>query len=174
MGVLHEAHALSHGLHRGGPQAWARQMEEGLEEAKVAHPHGHSPGFRARSSQVMSALTDVSQGPRRPRRGDFLAALDPSASREVPKSATRGRHLGRSSFDEDAEDVVEKAEEAEAVTSLASAELRKVLQESNEASEDALAAAQVAVITEAVAFVGGGAQKVELPRVITHPPFAAT
>eukprot|EP00913_Durusdinium_trenchii_P023117 g21699.t3 len=35
----------------------------------------------------------------------------------------------------------------------------KVLQESNEASEDALAAAQVAVITEAVAFVGGGAQK---------------
>lgn len=102
----------------------------------------------------MSALTDVSQGPRRPRRGDFLAALDPSASREVPKSATRGRHLGRSSFDEDAEDVVEKAEEAEAVTSLASAELRKVLQESNEASEDALAAAQVAVITEAVAFVG--------------------
>lgn len=56
--------------------------------------------------------------------------------------------------EEEVEDAEEKSEEAKAVTSLADAELRKVLEESNEAAEEALAAAEVAVITEAVAFVG--------------------
>ena len=62
-------------------------------------------------------------------------------------------------------EAVEKAEEARAVTSLAAAELRKVLQESNQASEDALAAAQVAVVTEAVAFIGRPAFWVVFPWV---------
>eukprot|EP00434_Breviolum_minutum_P040671 symbB.v1.2.036151.t1/scaffold5036.1/size31615/3 len=87
------------------------------------------------------------------KRGKFL---EPERPLEVDVSSTSHRKVkGRISFDtQDVEDALEKSEEAEAVTSLASAELRKVLEESNEASEDALAAAQVAVITEAVAFIG--------------------
>ncbi|CAE7939728.1 unnamed protein product [Symbiodinium sp. KB8] len=44
--------------------------------------------------------------------------------------------------EEELEDAEEKSEEAKAVTSLADAELRKVLEESNEAAEEALAAAE--------------------------------
>jgi len=123
------------------------------EDAKVAPPNGkvstktsgrHSALFH--SQQV--ALSEMAS-----KRGKFL---EPERPLEVDMSSNSHRKVkGRISFDtQDVEDALEKSEEAEAVTSLASAELRKVLEESNEASEDALAAAQVAVITEAVAFIG--------------------
>lgn len=54
----------------------------------------------------------------------------------------------------DAEEVEEEASEAESVASMSEADLRRVLEKANEAAEDALAAAQVAVWTEAVAAVG--------------------
>jgi len=127
------------------------------EDAKVAPPNGkvstkaagrHSALFH---SQQVAATSEMALASRK--RGQFL---EPERPLEVDVSSTSHRKVkGRISFDtQDVEDALEKSEEAEAVTSLASAELRKVLEESNEASEDALAAAQVAVITEAVAFIG--------------------
>lgn len=142
-------------LNQDGQGAHYRWFEE---DAKVATPHSQAaltaPRRTAALRMQATALSDVP--PYALRRGDFLH-LEKPLEVETVEVAGHGRIKGqhRASFDtQDIEDAMEKSEEAEAVTSLASAELRKVLEESNEASEDALAAAQVAVITEAVAFIG--------------------
>lgn len=142
------------------PLGWLNQVGQGAhyrwleEDAKVA-THGQAaltaPRRTAALRMQATALSDAP--PYALRRGNFLHSEKPLEVEVAGHGRIKGQH--RASFDtQDIEDAVEKSEEAEAVTSLASAELRKVLEESNEASEDALAAAQVAVITEAVAFVG--------------------
>eukprot|EP00439_Symbiodinium_sp_Y106_P019371 s1857_g2.t1 len=65
------------------------------------------------------------------------------------RTGRKGGQVSNSFVEEEEEEV-----EDQGSRTLADAELRKVLEESNEAAEEALAAAEVAVITEAVAFVG--------------------
>eukprot|EP00435_Cladocopium_sp_Y103_P039580 s2267_g10.t1 len=153
-GVLRQVSEPLGWLHQGGQGARDRWLEE---DAKVATPHAGQAALTAprRTAALRMQATALSDAPNYAlRRGDFLHSEKPLEVEVAGHGRIKGQH--RASFDtQDIEDAVEKSEEAEAVTSLASAELRKVLEESNEASEDALAAAQVAVITEAVAFVGG-------------------
>lgn len=134
-----------------------RAAEKGSRGAR-RRPWGW-PGARPRGSELPSeVLRDVEAAAfvaPRAAKGVALEALALRSQRHAFLDAPQGRPLAF-------EEAVEKAEEARAVTSLAAAELRKVLQESNQASEDALAAAQVAVVTEAVAFIGRPAE----PRIL--------
>lgn len=79
----------------------------------------------------------------------FLAGAGPRAQSASSLFSSSGGE--RSHETQDAE---EEALEAQAVASLSEAELRKIVEKSNEAAAEALSAAQVAVWTEAIAAVG--------------------
>jgi len=74
---------------------------------------------------------------------------------EVPKtkSSFGGRGMD-SSIEESLQDALELSSDAQALSSVNETDLRDVIQKSNEAAEDALSAAQVAVWTEAIALIG--------------------
>lgn len=140
------------GRRASGASPIARPLEPSPLPASSSRCHGR-PGRGLRASFADSASAAAVS---RLRSGAaFVEAEWPSAGGPATR---RRRHSATTalgaSFLSVAEAAEEEASEAKAVATMTEAQLRRIVEKSNKAAADALAAAQVAVWTEAIAAIG--------------------